>query len=54
MIRGDFGESFIAHRSVALMIKERLWATVLLMGTANVISLLIAIPQGVLSAVQIN
>lgn len=52
MLTGDFGESFIARRPVGDMILERLWPTVLLMGTANVVSLLIAIPLGLVAAVK--
>ncbi len=52
MLTGDFGESFIANRAVSDMIMERLWPTVLLMGTANIVSLLIAIPLGLVAAVK--
>jgi len=52
MLTGDFGESFISHRPVSDMIVERLWPTALLMGTANIVSLLIAIPLGLIAAVK--
>jgi peptide/nickel transport system permease protein len=54
VVRGDFGQSYINKRPALQMIWERTPATVLLMGTANVLSLLIAIPLGVFVAIHRN
>jgi peptide/nickel transport system permease protein len=48
--RGDLGDSVKFHRPVAVMITERLPNTLLLVGVAFLITLLVAIPVGVLSA----
>jgi len=52
--RGDFGTSYKSGRSVANEILTRLPATVMLATVATAISLLVAIPLGVLSAVRQN
>jgi peptide/nickel transport system permease protein len=54
IVRLDFGESFLDGQSVSEKILDRLPATVLLVGSALVLSLLIAIPLGVLSSVYRN
>lgn len=46
VLRGDFGTSISQNRPVAQMIGERLPATLLLMGTSLLISLVAAIPLG--------
>ena len=51
-LQGDFGESLQTGRPVMTEILERLPNTVLLVGTAFVLTLLIAIPIGVLSALR--
>ena len=48
--QGDLGWSLVAHRPVATMIRERLVNTVYLMGLAFLVTLLVALPIGVLSA----
>ena len=48
--QGDLGWSPVAHRPVATMIRERLVNTVYLMGLAFLVTLLVALPIGVLSA----
>ncbi|MGH2601571.1 MAG: ABC transporter permease, partial [Dehalococcoidia bacterium] len=54
VVRGDFGESYVSKRPVLQMVWERLPATVLLMGTANAISLALAIPLGIFTAIKRN
>jgi peptide/nickel transport system permease protein len=54
MARLDFGRSFLDGQPVATKIWDRLPATVLLVGSALVLSLLIAIPLGVISSVYRN
>lgn len=52
VLQGDFGTSIYTYQPVAGMIFERLGATLLLTITALVISVLIGIPIGVVSAVK--
>jgi peptide/nickel transport system permease protein len=54
LARLDFGRSFLDGQPVADKILERLPATVLLVGSALVLSLLIAVPLGVVSSVYRN
>lgn len=51
-LQGDFGESYTAHRPVVEMIAERLPNTLRLMSVAFLVTLCIAIPVGVISAVK--
>jgi peptide/nickel transport system permease protein len=53
-VHGDLGNSYRASMPVVSLIGQRLPATLLLAGTALVISLLIAVPLGVLAAVRRN
>lgn len=52
VLRGDFGKSFSERRPVLVMIRERLFNTIRLMGASAIISLMIAIPVGIYSAVR--
>lgn len=52
VIKGDFGYSFRSRSPVLGLIKQRLPTTLAIIGTAYAISILIAIPIGVLSAVR--
>lgn len=52
VLRGDFGKSFAERRPVLVMIRERLFNTIRLMGASAIISLMIAIPVGIYSAVR--
>lgn len=52
LVRGDWGVSFNAGRPVLDLIVERLPATLLLTGSALVLTLLLAIPIGIISAVR--
>ena len=51
-VKGDWGWSLVTKRPVLQMVAERLPNTILLMTCAFALSLLIAIPVGVLSAVR--
>ena len=50
MARGDFGESFFFKRTVASMVADRIEPTLMLSLTTIVLSVLIAVPLGVLAA----
>ena len=54
MLRGDFGKSIYYRVPVLELYLQRLPASLLLASVAMVISLLIGIPVGVLSAVRVN
>lgn len=54
VLSGNFGSSVATTRPVADMIAQRLPATIILMGTALLVSLIIAIPLGVASAIERN
>lgn len=54
LLQGDLGRSIQTGRPVAGMLVDALWPTMQLAGAALVISLLIAIPAGILSAVKRN
>jgi peptide/nickel transport system permease protein len=53
-VRGDFGESLRYRRDALGLVLERVPATLLLAGTALTLTLLVAVPLGVLSAVRRN
>jgi peptide/nickel transport system permease protein len=53
-VRGDFGESLRYRRDALGLVLERLPATLLLAGTALLLTLVVAVPLGVLSAVRRN
>ncbi len=50
-VRGDFGESLRYRRDALGLVLERLPATLLLAGTSLLLTLLIAVPVGIMSAV---
>jgi peptide/nickel transport system permease protein len=52
VLRGDFGDSWKAKRPVSTILRERLRNTILLMTTASVLAILVAVPVGVYSAVR--
>ncbi len=52
ILHADFGESYITHQPVGEMIAERLPNTLRLMVPAFVLTLLLAVPIGILSAVR--
>src|SRR5438128_9538853 len=51
-VRGDFGESLRYRRDALGLVLERLPATLLLAGTSIALTLLIAIPLGLVTAVR--
>jgi peptide/nickel transport system permease protein len=53
-VQGDFGESLRYRRDALGLVLERLPATLLLAGTALLLTLVVAVPLGVLSAVRRN
>lgn len=50
--RGNLGFSLVDRQPIGAKVHERLWPTFRLMGTALLLSLLIAVPVGVLSALR--
>jgi peptide/nickel transport system permease protein len=52
IVRGDWGWSLVTKRPVLHMVAERLPNTLLLMSLAFLVTLLIAIPAGIISAVR--
>jgi peptide/nickel transport system permease protein len=52
VLHGDFGTSFKQNTSVNSIIVLRIWPTVLLMGTSLIVTVLIAIPFGIYSAIK--
>jgi len=52
IMRGDLGESFRTHRSVASIIADRLWPTIQLALAAITLQLAIGIPLGIWSALR--
>ncbi len=52
VLHGNFGLSFKQNTSVNNIIIPRIWPTVLLLGTALIVSALIAIPFGIYSAIK--
>ncbi|HEX9090731.1 MAG TPA: ABC transporter permease, partial [Anaerolineales bacterium] len=50
MLRGDMGESIKFRRPVAVMIAERIPNTLVLVGVSFLVTLIIALPVGILSA----
>jgi peptide/nickel transport system permease protein len=51
-VRGDLGYSLVTHQPVSVMIGDRLPNTLYLMAVAFIVTLLIALPIGMLSAVR--
>jgi peptide/nickel transport system permease protein len=54
LVRGDLGTSLYTHQTVTLMILDRLPNTLNLMGSVFLVTLLLAIPLGVASAIHPN
>lgn len=50
-VDGQFGLSFIERRPVAEMVAERLWPSAQLLISATLVTLLVAIPLGIIAAV---
>jgi peptide/nickel transport system permease protein len=54
VLRGDFGESILAHRPVLTMIAEQTWSTVQLTFAAMVMAVIIGTTLGTISALRRN
>ncbi|MET9245318.1 ABC transporter permease [Nonomuraea sp. NPDC003709] len=54
VLGGDLGHSFVSRRPVAEVLGERMGPTVLLMGTALAIGLMLAVAAGTLAAIRRN
>lgn len=52
MLQGDWGFSFQSRIPVLTLVMQRLWVTLAVLGTAEVIAVLIALPVGILAAVK--
>ena len=52
VLRGNWGESYFLHRPVMELIGQRFPNTILLMGIGFMVSLLVAVPVGILSATR--
>src|SRR5213082_4231621 len=52
MLHGDWGFSFVSRMDVDTLILQRLPATLLVIGSSQLLALLIAMPVGVFSAVR--
>ena len=52
VVRGDLGYSMINRRPVGEMVGERIWSTLQLTIAALILSILVGIPLGILSAVK--
>ena len=51
-LQGDLGESFFSHQPVLLMIQQRLPMTLILMGTAEVMIIIVSLILGLVAAVK--
>jgi peptide/nickel transport system permease protein len=54
VLRGDFGESILAHRPVLTMIAEQSWSTIQLTTAAMVMAVVIGTTLGTISALRRN
>ena len=52
MLHGDWGFSFVSRMDVDTLVRQRLPATLLVIGSSQVLALLIALPVGVYSALR--
>src|SRR3989441_104328 len=52
MVRGDWGFSFVSRVNVDALILQRLPTTLFVLGSAQLLGLLIALPVGIFSAVR--
>lgn len=52
LVHGDLGQSFTYNQPVSTLLEERVPNSILLLGTALVVSLLIAIPLGIFAATR--
>lgn len=54
LLQGNFGNSYLTHEPILTMIGNRIGPTLLLMGTALLLGILVSIPVGILCAVKQN
>eukprot|EP01037_Dinobryon_pediforme_P004280 gene4280-4330_t len=52
MLQGDWGFSFVSRMNVDTLILQRLPTTIAVIGSAQVLAILIAVPVGVLAATR--
>lgn len=52
MVKGDWGFSFVSRINVSTLIMQRLPTTLFVLGTAQILGLLVALPIGIYSAVR--
>ena len=52
MMQGDWGFSFVSRVDVDKLIMQRLWTTLFVIGSSQVLALLVAIPVGVFAATR--
>jgi len=52
MVRGDWGFSFVSRVNVDVLILQRLPVTLFVLGSAQILAILVALPIGVLSAMR--
>jgi peptide/nickel transport system permease protein len=52
MLKGDWGFSFVSRMNVATLILQRLPTTLIVLGSAQLLALLIALPVGIYSAMR--
>jgi peptide/nickel transport system permease protein len=52
MVKGDWGYSFVSRINVSTLIMQRLPTTLFVLGTAQLLGLLVALPIGIYSAVR--
>ena len=51
-LQGDLGDSFFSHQPVTLLIKQRLPMTLILMGTAEVVIVVVSLLLGLVAAIK--
>ncbi len=52
MMQGDWGFSFASHMDVATLIMQRLPITIVVLGSAQILAIVVALPVGVLAATR--
>ena len=52
LLHGDFGTSYFSHQPTMALVEQRFPNTAILMGTAYVLTLVIAVPIGIIAAVK--
>src|SRR5262245_45266144 len=52
MLKGDWGFSFVSRVDVATLIMQRLPTTLIVLGSAQLLALLVALPVGIYSAMR--